>query len=89
MNRCLIYFFLVCFELALSQSSQIDTHISWQFRKVGTTAFFPASVPGTVHTDLFANHLIKHPWLEQEKADPINTTHHTTMPSHCCARVDF
>ena len=76
MNRYLIYFFLLCFELAISQSSQIDTHISWQFRKVGTTELFPASVPGTVHTDLFANHLIKDPffsdneknlqWIEQE-----------------------
>jgi len=76
MNRYLMYFFLVCFELALSQSSQIDTHISWQFRKVGTTEFYPASVPGTVHTDLFTNHLIKDPffsdnekslqWIEQE-----------------------
>jgi len=76
MNRYLMYFFLVCFELALSQSSQIDTRISWQFRKVGTTELFPATVPGTVHTDLFANHLIKDPffsdneknlqWIEQE-----------------------
>lgn len=67
MNRYLIYFFLLCFELALSQSSQIDTHISWQFRKVGTTELFPASVPGTVHTDLFANHLIKHPFFRITK----------------------
>lgn len=48
---------------------------SWQFRQVGTTTWYPATVPGTVHTDLLANGLIEDPfyrtnergqqWIEQ------------------------
>lgn len=76
MNRNLVYIFLLCLESLFSQSSILSLKATWQFRKVGTTELFPASVPGTIHTDLFANHLIKDPffsdneknlqWIEQE-----------------------
>ncbi|NNT70644.1 glycoside hydrolase family 2 protein [Flavobacterium sp. IMCC34852] len=49
---------------------------SWTFRKVTQTNWFPAKVPGTVHTDLLANQLIPDPffganekqlqWIENE-----------------------
>jgi len=34
----------------------------WRFREAGTTAWYPATVPGTVHTDLLANRLIPDPF---------------------------
>ncbi len=42
---------------------------SWQFRQTGTQAWQPATVPGGVHTDLFALGLIPDPFVgDHEKA---------------------
>ena len=48
----------------------------WEFKKTGESLCFPAKIPGTVHTDLFANGLIPDPfagdnekklqWIENE-----------------------
>jgi len=48
----------------------------WEFRQAGDTAWLPATVPGTVHTDLLANGVIPDPfygdnerrlqWIERE-----------------------
>lgn len=48
----------------------------WEFRRAGDTLWLPATVPGTVHTDLFANGVIPDPfhgdnerrlqWIERE-----------------------
>lgn len=37
----------------------------WKFREVGTKTFYPAEVPGTIHTDLMNNHLIPNPYFEK------------------------
>jgi len=53
------------YALATSQVyffSLNDKH--WKFREVGTKKFYPAEVPGTIHTDLLNNHLIPHPYFE-------------------------
>ncbi len=50
------------YALAFSQVhffSLSDKH--WKFREVGTKKFYPAEVPGTIHTDLMNNHLIPNP----------------------------
>ncbi len=49
---------------------------NWQFRKADSTNWYNATVPGTIHTDLFDNQLIGHPysgnneqkqqWIEKE-----------------------
>jgi len=49
---------------------------NWNFRKKGDAKWLPASIPGTVHTDLFANKVIPDPffgtnekqlqWIENE-----------------------
>lgn len=53
-----------------------EIHENWTFRKSGDNEWLPASVPGTVHTDLFQNKLIPDPffgsnakqvqWIERE-----------------------
>jgi beta-mannosidase len=37
--------------------------LKWQFRQAGQDKWYPASIPGTVHTDLLANKLIPDPFL--------------------------
>ena len=59
-----------------AQTYSLDFKYGWQFRQVGTETWYPATVPGTVHTDLFANDLIGDPfednneieqqWIEKE-----------------------
>lgn len=50
--------------LAEAQSEKIEQSIveSWTFRQVGTDSWMPATVPGTVHTDLFDNKVIENPF---------------------------
>ena len=38
----------------------LDQH--WEFRQADTGTWMPATVPGTVHTDLLANHRIEDPF---------------------------
>jgi beta-mannosidase len=40
--------------------SEIDQH--WEFRQVGEDVWLPATVPGSVHTDLLANKVIEDPY---------------------------
>ncbi len=41
----------------------------WQFRQVGETNWFPATVPGIVHTDLFNNKIIEDPFFRTNEKD--------------------
>jgi len=57
--------------------SNMDLDGDWEFRKSGTNKWYPAEVPGTIHTDLLKNELIDDPyfgdiekglkWIENEK----------------------
>lgn len=40
---------------------------NWEFRQTGHHNWLPASVPGTVHTDLLANHLIEDPFYRMNE----------------------
>ena len=42
---------------------------SWQFQKQGDSLWFPAQVPGTVQTDLFANNQIPDPYYSDNEAE--------------------
>lgn len=53
---------------ALAQKSQTKFNIQWKFRKVGSEKFYPAQVPGTVHTDLLQNKLIEDPFLNTNES---------------------
>lgn len=64
------------FPLAKAQSGSVELNANWQFKKSGSNPYYPAVVPGTVHTDLLNNKLIKEPfysdnekslqWIENE-----------------------
>lgn len=41
----------------------------WQFRQADSDAWLPATVPGTVHTDLLANGAIKDPFFRTNERD--------------------
>jgi len=63
------FFILMLFILPVylySQVKQVLLHQNWKFRKVGDTAWMPAAVPGTVHTDLLANKKINDPFSYNE-----------------------
>jgi len=42
---------------------------NWEFRQAGDTAWLPATVPGTVHTDLLANRKIDDPFFRLNEHD--------------------
>ena len=58
-------------------------HEGWQFKQVRGTNWFPATVPGVVHTDLMANEIIEDPffrlnergvqWVDKEDWEYITT----------------
>ena len=52
-----------------SQNTTTELKANWQFRKKGTEPFYKAAVPGTVHTDLFVNKLIKDPFTGTNEKD--------------------
>ena len=45
----------------------IYVHTGWQFREVGKDNWYPASVPGCVHTDLLNNKLIDDPFYRDNE----------------------
>ena len=51
--------------------SLIDRELSqaWTFRQADSDAWLPATVPGTVHTDLLANHKIEDPFYRTNEHD--------------------
>lgn len=67
---------LICFVPVFSQNTEIVLNTQWQFHQKGTDNWFPASIPGNVHTDLISNEQIPDPfysdnekkvqWIENE-----------------------
>ncbi|MBP7155284.1 MAG: hypothetical protein KBA60_04700 [Flavobacteriales bacterium] len=57
---------IVCwlsFALAGAQEVHIPLHDGWSFSQVGKEQWYPAEVPGVVHTDLLRNGLIPDPYI--------------------------
>jgi beta-mannosidase len=50
-----------------AQTATQTLSANWQFRQVGTQVWYPATVPGTVHTDLLANGLIDDPFANDNE----------------------
>ncbi|AZQ61618.1 glycoside hydrolase family 2 protein [Flammeovirga pectinis] len=42
---------------------------NWEFKQASKKQWYPATVPGVVHTDLFANKLIEDPFYRQNEKD--------------------
>jgi beta-mannosidase len=48
-------------------NQNIELEGKWEFKQSGTEKWFPATVPGVVHTDLLANNLIEDPFWENNE----------------------
>ncbi len=57
-----ITLFLSCQNNSNNLNNGINLNKDWKFRQVGTEKWYPAKVPGCVHTDLFNNNLIEAPF---------------------------
>lgn len=71
MKTNFIILFFLCFFLSCTQE-QKEISLSqaeWQFGQLGQGEKYPATVPGTVHTDLLANGLISDPFFDTNEAD--------------------
>jgi len=49
-------------------AKMVYLHDNWQFRKVGDEKWLPASVPGTIHTDLMSNNIIPDPYFRDNES---------------------
>jgi beta-mannosidase len=71
-SLALVFIVLALFLVSCAKKSEHITQIinlnqGWEFRKVGDTAWHPAQVPGTVHSDLLANKLIDDPYYRDNE----------------------
>lgn len=63
-------------QLMAAQNTHLPLKADWKFRQKNKEVYYPATVPGTIHTDLLKNGLIQDPfygtnesgvqWVEQE-----------------------
>ena len=61
--------FICCISLFKSQAQTNIQHLhsNWQFQQTGTTKWYKATVPGTIHTDLLNNRLIPNPFYRDNE----------------------
>lgn len=69
-----IFFLLLCLFISgqavrVNAQQIIPVNGNWEFRKVGDSSWQKATVPGTVHTDLFNNKKIKDPFYRLNEKD--------------------
>ena len=79
----ILFLFLITATSLFAQTAEtLDLNGGWLFRKKGDDKWMPATVPGTVHTDLLANKVIEDPffrdneknlqWIENENWEYIS-----------------
>ena len=62
----LLCFFALFFN---AQNIKRELNATWEFRESTSLKWYPAKVPGTIHTDLLANQLIKNPFIGVNEKD--------------------
>jgi len=72
---CIFSLFIIS-EGCSQAVNKLELNKNWQFRKVGDLRYYSAYIPGTVHLDLYKNHIISDPyygcneqqqqWIENE-----------------------
>ncbi len=60
-------FLIITWPCAAQHYQRSLNKTNWQFKDATKTGWHPATVPGTVHTDLLANHLIPNPFLDENE----------------------
>lgn len=66
MSKLLLY--ILCQLLAFTATSQYTMLNNWQFRQAGTSKWYPATIPGSIHTDLFQNNIISDPFYADNES---------------------
>lgn len=85
MIRHFIFLLLLTLCIPFFSAAQETINLNhWKFRRAGSTAWYTASVPGTIHTDLMSNKLIEDPFyrLNEEQiqwVDKFNWEYSTTF----------
>ena len=71
MKRQFKFLILMLLPLILwSQNSERNLNSeNWSFKKISDSNWFPAKVPGTVHTDLYNNKIIPNPFFGNNEKD--------------------
>ena len=79
MTRTLLIWILLSTPLMIQAQHIQDLHEGWQFRESDSTEWLSAQVPGSVHMDLYRNHVIPDPfyganedsvqWIEERDWD--------------------
>ena len=59
----IIFLIGICLNISSQNSQRNLSSQKWNFKKKSDTNWLPASIPGTVHTDLFQNKIIPDPFL--------------------------
>ncbi|MDY0342663.1 MAG: glycoside hydrolase family 2 protein [Lentimicrobium sp.] len=71
--RWIILVFVVMIQqISVGQSSaalQYELDKNWEFRQAGTANWMPATVPGTVHTDMMANGKMEDPYYRMNERE--------------------
>lgn len=62
-RHSLLSMFCFLISATITMAGDVEWKQDWKFRKCGEKAWLPASVPGTVHTDLFSNRFIPDPFF--------------------------
>lgn len=70
MFRYFISSVLMMLTVSAARAQQLNLSTqAWKFREVGSNTWLPATVPGTVHTDLLANKKIPDPFYRNNEKD--------------------
>lgn len=59
----LLFIIVLTFGFSFAQTSTLYLNQNWKFKQKDSTTWYQAKIPGCVHTDLFANELIPHPFV--------------------------
>ena len=85
-NALLTLVYMLISPSLLAQTSVLSTELNknWEFRQTGTDKWLPATVPGTVHTDLLANKKIEDPYYRLNERsiqwiDKVNWEYRTSL----------
>lgn len=62
-------FLLLFCSLVFAQKSIVTLNENWQFSETGKDQWHPTHIPNSIHTDLFENGLIPHPFVGDNEKD--------------------
>ncbi|MCC7029952.1 MAG: hypothetical protein IT257_06570 [Chitinophagaceae bacterium] len=67
MKKRVFLFFILCSLFSQLSAKYRYLHSNWQFKNTKDALWYPATVPGTIHTDLLANKQISDPFVSDHE----------------------